>query len=135
MVKVGRGASGGGGLWVALDREEEREEGLGAGRLWVVKLANEVTYKRMNWTLERLQKMQEREYTSLMRVLFGLEKPSPLPSDLENPESGAGKVEFVDQTLNESQRDAIRFALAAREVALIHGPPGVRQGCPLVDVR
>jgi DNA polymerase alpha-associated DNA helicase A len=27
--------------------------------------------------------------------------------------------------LNESQKDAIRFALASREVALIHGPPGV----------
>ncbi len=37
-----------------------------------------------------------------------------------------GKIEWVDPTLNDSQKDAIRFALASREIALIHGPPGVR---------
>jgi len=80
---------------------------------------------RMNQTMERLKKLEEKDYTTLVRVLFGLESPTPLPSDLEDPESGAGKVEFIDPTLNDSQRDAIRFALASREVALIHGPPGV----------
>lgn len=38
VVKVGRGVLG-----VALEREEEDVE---AARLWVVKLANDVTYKR-----------------------------------------------------------------------------------------
>ena len=79
----------------------------------------------MNWTMERMRKMEGREYTTLMRVLFGLDSPTPLPADLENAEIGAGKVEFHDPTLNDSQKDAIRFALASREVALIHGPPGV----------
>lgn len=77
--------------------------------------------------MERMQKMAERDYTTLMRVLFGLDSPTPLPKDLEDPERGAGKVEFFDPTLNESQRDAVRFALAAKEVALIHGPPGVNR--------
>lgn len=72
----------------------------------------------MNWTMERLKKMQESEYTTLTRVLFGLETPTPASSEEE-------KVEFIDQSLNDSQRDAVRFALASREVALIHGPPGV----------
>ena len=72
-----------------------------------------------------MQKMQESDFTSLMRVLFGLESPTPLPADLENSERGAGKVEFFDTTLNDSQKDAVRFALASKEVALIHGPPGV----------
>lgn len=79
----------------------------------------------MNWALERLSKMGENEYTPLMRVLFGLGSPSPLPANLEDVETGAGKIEFFDPTLNASQKDAIRFALASREVALIHGPPGV----------
>ena len=104
-----------------------------------VKLANDVTYKRyvyclgtiqtkygkglmwgdrMNWTMERLEKMTENEYTILTRVLSGLGTPTPVSQ--EN-----AKVDFVDQTLNDSQRDAVRFALASREVALIHGPPGV----------
>lgn len=72
----------------------------------------------MNWTMERLKKMEEREYTTLTRVLFGLDTPTPVSHD-------GTKVEFFDQTLNDSQRDAIKFALASREVALIHGPPGV----------
>lgn len=80
--------------------------------------------------MERLKKMEDREYTTLIRVLFGLDSPTPLPADLENVETGAGKVEFIDPTLNESQKDAIRFALASREVALIHGPPGVSLGIP-----
>ena len=78
----------------------------------------------MNQTLERLKRMGEKEYTTLTRVLFGLESPTPLPSDLER-DTDIGKVEFIDPTLNDSQRDAIKFALASREIALIHGPPGV----------
>ena len=79
----------------------------------------------MNQTMERLKKMEERDYTTFIRVLFGLDSPTPLPSNLENAERGSGKIDFIDPTLNESQKDAIKFALASREVALIHGPPGV----------
>ena len=80
--------------------------------------------------------MEEREYTTLMRVLFGLDSPTPLPADLENAETGAGKVEYQDPTLNDSQKDAISFALALKEVALIHGPPGVssKNGAKVVTV-
>ena len=68
--------------------------------------------------MQRLSKMEEREHTTLMRILFGMESPTPVSDD-------QGVVKFFDQTLNESQQDAVRFALASREVALIHGPPGV----------
>ena len=84
-----------------------------------------VMFYRMNQTMERLLKMQEKDYTTLIRVLFGLGKPSSLPADLESEENGIGKVDFVDPTLNDSQKNAVRFALASREVCLIHGPPGV----------
>ena len=80
---------------------------------------------RMNWTMERMQKMQDADHSTLMRVLFGMESPTPLSVDLEDPKRGSGKVEFFDPTLNDSQKDAVRFALTSREVALIHGPPGV----------
>ena len=40
VTRVGRSA-----VWVALDREED-EGVVGAKRLWLVKLANDVTYKR-----------------------------------------------------------------------------------------
>ena len=78
----------------------------------------------MTQVMGKLEKMQESDYSSFIRVLFGLSSPSPLPSDLAQDED-VGKVEWLDPTLNDSQKDAIRFALASREVALIHGPPGV----------
>ncbi len=79
----------------------------------------------MNQTLKRLEKMEEREYTTLARILFGLDMPTPVLQELE-------QVQFFDPTLNVSQRDAVRFALAAREIALIHGPPGVSQQAPQI---
>jgi len=74
--------------------------------------------------MERLLKMGEQEYSYFMRVVFGLTTPSPVPADLSSdPELSS--IEWIDPTLNDSQKDAIRFALASREIALIHGPPGV----------
>src|SRR5271154_4171929 len=70
---------------------------------------------RMNQTMTKLSKMSEAEYTPLMRVLFGLSSPSP--PDL----SSLGDLQFIDPSLNGSQQEAIRFALASPEVALIHG--------------
>jgi DNA polymerase alpha-associated DNA helicase A len=78
----------------------------------------------MNQTMESLRRMHEAEYSSFMRVLFGLSSPSPVPTDLAT-EPDLAKIDWIDPTLNDSQKDAIRFALASREVALIHGPPGV----------
>lgn len=75
--------------------------------------------------MEKLEKMSESEQSIFIRVLFGLSSPSAVPADLtSDPE--VGKIDWVDPTLNDSQKDAIRFALASKEVALIHGPPGVR---------
>lgn len=68
--------------------------------------------------MTRMQKMKDDEYSSFLRVLFGLTTPSPV-GDLDEA------VEWIDPSLNDSQKDAIKFALGTREIALIHGPPGV----------
>jgi DNA polymerase alpha-associated DNA helicase A len=73
---------------------------------------------RMNQTMTRMQKMKEDEYSSFLRVVFGLTTPSPV-GDLDE------KLEWIDPSLNDNQKDAIKFALASREIALVHGPPGV----------
>jgi DNA polymerase alpha-associated DNA helicase A len=75
----------------------------------------------MNQTMQRLQKMKSDEYSSFVRVLFGLTTPSPASADVVEGKD----LEWVDPSLNDSQKDAIRFALVSKEVALIHGPPGV----------
>lgn len=66
--------------------------------------------------------MKEDEYSSFIRTLFGHGTPSPV--------SDPGIIEWIDPSLNDSQKDAIKFALGAREMALIHGPPGVSTSPP-----
>ncbi|KAK3300913.1 P-loop containing nucleoside triphosphate hydrolase protein [Chaetomium fimeti] len=126
----GSGGGGAGG--------KEEGEGLLAGvvgekRVWIVKVADDVTFRRMNATMERLAKMEEREYSAFVRVLFGLSSPSPVPADLTQDEE-VGEIEWVDPTLNDSQKDAIRFALASREIGLIHGPPGTGKTHTLIEL-
>lgn len=132
---------------VALDKEEVDVPGV---KLWLyvcillkvsgvhrlitneynrVKLANDVTWKRLNQTMGRLQKMQESEHSTLTQVLFGQCSPTPISKDdLE------AKVKWKDETLNDSQKEAIRFALASREIALIHGPPGTGKTHTLIEL-
>ncbi|KAL8770625.1 MAG: hypothetical protein Q9209_003693 [Squamulea sp. 1 TL-2023] len=88
----------------------------------------------MNLMMEKLKKMEEKDYTTLMRVLFGLDTPTPVAKDLNDLSEEIKSLDFVDPTLNESQRDAIRFALASREVALIHGPPGTGKTYTLIEL-
>jgi DNA polymerase alpha-associated DNA helicase A len=109
---------------VSVAADEEKEDVTLSGRVWLVKLADDVTYRRMNQTMERLSKMTESDYSVFVRVLFGLSTPSSVPKNLSfDPEYG--KIEWINPNLNDSQKEAIRFALASKEIALIHGPPGV----------
>ncbi|RDI83427.1 hypothetical protein Vi05172_g6463 [Venturia inaequalis] len=116
---------------VALDKDDVDVPG---GKLWIVKLANDVTYKRMNQTMTRLQKFSESEYSSFIRVLFGQSSPTPLPKDLSDPEHGLDKLEWIDLSLNESQKEAVKFAILSKEIALIHGPPGTGKTHTLIEL-
>jgi DNA polymerase alpha-associated DNA helicase A len=82
-----------------------------------VKLANEVTFKRMSDTMIRLRDSTVTDLSSLADILLGRSDPSPVQK--------LADVKFIDETLNDSQKDAVRFCLSAPEIALIHGPPGV----------
>ncbi|KAL6157779.1 hypothetical protein ACJQWK_08069 [Exserohilum turcicum] len=117
---------------VVLDKEDADVPA--GNKLWIVKLANDVTYKRMNQTMSRLQKLEDQEYTPFLRVLFGQASPTPLPSDLDDPSNPLHKLEWNDASLNDSQKEAIRFALASKEIALIHGPPGTGKTHTLIEL-
>ncbi|KAK3984142.1 P-loop containing nucleoside triphosphate hydrolase protein [Cladorrhinum sp. PSN332] len=102
-------------------------------RVWMVKMADEVTFKRMSGTMGKMARMETEEgYSYFMRVLFGMAPPTVGEDELRVGEEGG--EEWFDPTLNESQKDAIRFALASKEIALIHGPPGTGKTHTLIEL-
>lgn len=62
----------------------------------------------------------------LARIVLGQSAPTE-PNEVND-------LKFFDETLNESQKAAVRFSLSAPELALIHGPPGVTNSPPLLTV-
>ena len=82
----------------------------------------------MNQALTKLLKTPQESYTTLQRVLLGLSSPGkPDPSIVKD-------VTFLDPTLNDSQKEAVKFALSMPEVALIHGPPGTGKTYTLIEL-
>lgn len=44
------------------------------------------------------------------------------------------KVDFLSANLNDPQKEAVRFALAARDFGILHGPPGTGKTTTLVEL-
>ena len=85
--------------------------------------ADENTRKRQAAALRAL--LQARGRTAALRdVLLG--ERDPRFSEVADCEFGT--------LLNPSQQDAVRFALAARDLAIIHGPPGTGKTTTVVEL-
>jgi superfamily I DNA and/or RNA helicase len=109
---------------VALDGPPLAEVPKGKCQLDV--LGSEATYKRMKKALNSVQGADKsRDVAHLRNVFMGDTKPS---YDERKP------VEFYNPNLNEFQREAVEKALVAKEVALVHGPPGTGKTTVLVEI-
>ena len=80
--------------------------------LGLVKLANDVTHKRLTSALSSLLTSAP---SNLINILLGQTTPSP-PHTSHPPActNSEGELEFLDQGLDGSQRDAVRFTLLQR---------------------
>lgn len=94
------------------------------GRCEIDLLGSDATYKRMRRGLSIARDAAGR-LGELRDVLLGLSEArvGKLPS-----------VEFLNPRLNRYQQDAVRSALAAEDVAIVHGPPGTGKTTVLVEI-
>uniref|UniRef100_A0A8C8RWE1 DNA-binding protein SMUBP-2 n=1 Tax=Pelusios castaneus TaxID=367368 RepID=A0A8C8RWE1_9SAUR len=92
----------------------------------LLKLANDVTYKRLKKALNTLNQYHSGPACSLIDVLFFSSDPST-PGETK-------PLKFYNELLDVSQREAVSFSLAQRELAIIHGPPGTGKTTTVVEI-
>ena len=93
---------------------------------WRVDLSfDEIAIQRQRAALEQARLARGDRFAILRDVLLGQRQPEFGVDPAMRP---------LDQGLNEVQRDAVQFALSARDVGLIHGPPGTGKTTAVVEV-
>jgi ATP-dependent RNA/DNA helicase IGHMBP2 len=86
---------------------------------------DEVATQRQRAALQRARAAKRDRLAELREILLGDRKP-----EFGTPPDATP----LDPSLNESQREAVRFALSARDVAIVHGPPGTGKTTTVVEV-
>ncbi|XP_068004608.1 DNA-binding protein SMUBP-2 isoform X2 [Melanerpes formicivorus] len=92
----------------------------------LLKLANEVTYSRMKRALQALGQYRAGPAAGLIDVLFFSAEPRAAPQ--------TQPLKLFNDSLDASQREAVSFCLAQRELAIIHGPPGTGKTSTLLEI-
>ncbi|NWW61971.1 SMBP2 protein, partial [Ifrita kowaldi] len=112
---------------VALEEPRDGQLALDHERSFrLLKLANDVTYNRLKRALTALKQYRGGPASDLIDVLFFASAPRAFPE--------TKPLEFFNASLDESQREAVSFSLAQRELAIVHGPPGTGKTTTLVEI-
>jgi len=87
--------------------------------------SDEVARQRQQSALDRARTASRERLAELRQVLLGEIAP-----DFQS----LAEFQPIDASLNPSQQEAVRFALSARDVAIIHGPPGTGKTTTVVEL-
>ncbi|MBA2839633.1 putative DNA helicase [Methanococcus maripaludis] len=82
---------------------------------------NDVTFKRMLNALDKFNSTDNR----LIDIILSVDSPQ---------KSKSTEIRFLDYRLNEYQKEAVLEALSARDLYLIHGPPGTGKTSTISEV-
>ncbi|KAL3659184.1 hypothetical protein V7S43_015762 [Phytophthora oleae] len=112
---------------VSSEQDDVDEVGLlgAAAGITLDRLVNNATFVKLTSALDQMTKFEFGAAQSVVDVVFSQREPSyntPLPD-----------ITPFNTGLNESQVEAIRFALASKDLALIHGPPGTGKTTTVVE--
>ncbi|HZZ82864.1 MAG TPA: AAA domain-containing protein [Gemmataceae bacterium] len=86
---------------------------------------DETARQRQLSALERARTTTRDRLAELRHVLLGETLPAYRPETPLTP---------LDASLNPSQQDAIRFALSANDLAILHGPPGTGKTTAVIEL-
>lgn len=105
-----------------LDRSESS-----GGRFELHRSVNRVTYKRMLQTLDAVFQTQNTRLAVFRDISLKTRKAAQHDADM-------GKTLWLDAGLNTAQKEAVRRSLAAKDISLVHGPPGTGKTTVLVEI-
>ncbi|HUE71540.1 MAG TPA: AAA domain-containing protein, partial [Pirellulaceae bacterium] len=87
--------------------------------------SDEISRQRQRSALEEARRAERGRLAGLRDVLLGIQPPR---FDKRTP------LVALDENLNQSQIEAVEFALSAKDVAIIHGPPGTGKTRTVVEL-
>lgn len=102
---------------------DEVPEWLRLGKAGMDLLYDETSFREMKRAVVDLMKVERGRPKELLEALIG--EREPVFGKEENTEANH---------LNESQNEALHKALAARDVAIVHGPPGTGKTTTLIEI-